>query len=430
MRNVIEICLVMFICAGLGWIYVLSTQRAEDRGAASLATAVDANSTQTAIVDNVGFSQEGGVIRIVMDVSGSVRVRTGETQSPDRFFIDITPAYLNPTTAQWWEVPSSSIKKIRIAQYDDTTVRVVLDGITSSGVEADHSSRTSRIVMRVAEPVRPPKRLEEPALIAKKALPLMTATGVRAESAISVMDFSKPRVYDESSNPIFTRRFSRIVIDAGHGGTDSGNVGPTGLMEKELALDLSKRLKTLLESELGTEAVLTRNQDTFVSLEDRTQIANAEHADLFISIHANSSPQKTIQGVETFFLRLGSGSRDALATASRENASYQKRISDLPDLSSTIASNDNTEESRRLAEYVQKALIQSKERRSLGVQEAPLAVLIGARMPAVLVEVSYISNPEEERRLKIPEYRDQIVVSLYQAIKSYASTSKLATTFR
>ena len=431
MRNVIEICLVMFICAGLGWIYVLSAQRAEDRGAVALATAVDANSTQAALVDNVGFSQEGGVIRIVMDVYGSVRVRTGETQSPDRFFIDITPAYLNTsTTAQWWEVPSSSIKKIRIAQYDDTTVRVVLDGITSSGVEADHSSRTSRIVMRVAEHVRPLKRLEEPALIARKALPIRTATGVRAESAISVMDFRKPRVYDESSNQIFPRRFSRIVIDAGHGGTDSGNVGPTGFMEKDLALDLSKRLKTLLESELGTEAVLTRNQDTFVALEDRTQIANAEHADLFISIHANSSPQKTVQGVETFFLRLGSGSRDALATASRENASYQKRIGDLPDLLSTIASNDKTEESRRLAEYVQKALSQSKERRSRGVQEAPLAVLIGARMPAVLVEVSYISNPEEERRLKIPEYREQIAVSLYRAIKSYAETSKLATTLR
>ncbi len=437
MRNVIEICLIIFICAGLGWIYVLSTlepakqyQRA-DPGAAALATAVDANSTQAALVDNVGFSQEGGVIRIVMDVSGSVRVRTGETQSPDRFFIDITPAYLNTsTTPQWWEVPSSSIKKIRIAQYDDTTVRVVLDGITSSGVEADHSSRTSRIVMRVAEPVRPPERLEEPALIARKALPIRMATGVRAESAISVMDFSKPRVYDESSNQIFTRRFSRIVIDAGHGGTDSGSIGPTGLMEKDLALDLSKRLKTLLESELGTEAVLTRNQDTFVALEDRTQIANAEHADLFISIHANSSPQKTVQGVETFFLKIGSGSRDALATASRENASYQKRIGDLPDLLSTIASNDKTEESRRLAEYVQTALSQSKERRSRGVHEAPLAVLIGARMPAVLVEVSYISNPEEERRLKIPEYREQIAVSLYRAIKSYAETSKLATTLR
>ena len=431
MRNVIEFCLIMFICAGLGWIYVLSTERAEDRGAAILATAVDANSTQAALVDNVGFSQESGVTRIVMDVSGSVRVRTGETQSPDRFFIDITPAYLNTsTTAQWREIPSSSIKKIRIAQYDDTTVRVVLDGITSSGVEADHSSKTSRIVMRVAEHVRPPEKLEAPALIARKAVPISTATGVRAESVISVMDFSKPRVYDESSNQTFTRRFSRIVIDAGHGGTDFGNVGPTGLMEKELALDLSNRLKTLLESELGTEAVLTRNQDTFVSLEDRTQIANAEHADLFISIHANSNPQKTVQGVETFFLRLGSGSRDALATASRENASYQKRIGDLPDLLSTIALNDKTEESRRLAEFVQRALSQSKARRSRGVQEAPLAVLIGAKMPAVLVEVSYISNPEEERSLKIPEYRQQIAFSLYQAIKSYAETSKLATTLR
>ena len=177
MRNLIEVCLLMFICAGLGWIYVLSTlepakqyQRAEDQGAAALATAVDANSTQAALVDNVGFSQEGGMTRIVMNVTGSVRVKTGETQSPDRFFIDITPAYLNTgMTAQWWEVPSSSIQKIRLAQYDDTTVRVVLDGITSSGVEADHSSTTNRIVMKVAEAVRPPKRLEEPASCRKKS---------------------------------------------------------------------------------------------------------------------------------------------------------------------------------------------------------------------------------------------------------------------
>jgi len=227
----------------------------------------------------------------------------------------------------------------------------------------------------------------------------------------------------ESSSRTLLRRQPRVVIDAGHGGSDPGSVGPTGFAEKDLVLDLSKRLKALLELELGTEVVLTRSDDKFLALENRTQIANQEHADLFISIHANSSPLKTAQGAETFVLNVNTRSNDALTTASRENASYGRRIHDLPDILNTIASNDKTRESLEFANHVQMALSpRLNAGAGSGVHGAPLAVLIGAKMPAVFVEVSYISNPLEEQRLRTSEHRQRIAESLLTGIKSYAAT--------
>ncbi len=148
-------------------------------------------------------------------------------------------------------------------------------------------------------------------------------------------------------------KLSRVVIDAGHGGHDVGSIGPTGFTEKELVLDLAKRLKTLIETQMGAEVVLTRDADTFVALETRTQRANQEKADLFISIHANSSPEKDVRGVETFFLNLNTQSRDALATATRENAASEMKIHELQDLLQKIVLNDKADESRELAKHVQ-----------------------------------------------------------------------------
>ena len=134
-------------------------------------------------------------------------------------------------------------------------------------------------------------------------------------------------------------------IDAGHGGHDTGSIGPTGLTEKELVLDVSRRLKALIEDQMGAEVVMTRDTDTFVALESRTQVANHEKADLFISIHANSSPEKGVRGVETFFLNLNTQSRDALATATRENAASEKKIHELQDILQKIVLNDKADES-------------------------------------------------------------------------------------
>jgi N-acetylmuramoyl-L-alanine amidase len=218
-------------------------------------------------------------------------------------------------------------------------------------------------------------------------------------------------------------KLSRVVIDAGHGGHDTGSIGPTGLVEKDLVLDIAKRLQTLIESQMGAEVVMTRDTDTFVPLESRTQLANDEKADLFLSIHANSSPEKSVRGVETFFLNLNTQSRDALATATRENAASEKKIHELQDLLQKIVLNDKADESRELAKHVQQAMSKRGNAGSnRGVKQAPFVVLIGATMPSVLAEISFISNPDEEKRLKAPEYRQQIAESLFQGIKSYAET--------
>ena len=219
----------------------------------------------------------------------------------------------------------------------------------------------------------------------------------------------------------------RIVVDAGHGGHDTGTIGPTGFTEKELVLDVARRLKDLIENEIGAEVVMTRDEDVFVPLEARTAIANQQEADLFLSIHANSSRVKSVRGVETFFLNLPS-SRDALEIASRENAASQKAIHELQDVVRQIMLSDKVDESRELARHVQNALAARKNSgTNRGVKQAPFVVLIGANMPSILAEVGFISNPQEEKSIKTPEYRQQIAESLLDGVRSYVETDRKST---
>jgi N-acetylmuramoyl-L-alanine amidase len=217
-------------------------------------------------------------------------------------------------------------------------------------------------------------------------------------------------------------KVTRVVIDAGHGGRDTGSIGPTGYSEKDLVLDVAKRLKTLIETEIGAEVVMTRSDDTFVPLETRTAIANQQEADLFISIHANSSKSKSVRGVETFFLNF-TNSREALDTASRENAGSEKSVHELQDLVKRIVLAEKMTESRELAQRVQAALSKAKGTGpDRGVKQAPFVVLIGANMPSILAEVSFISNPDEEKVLRTPAYRQRIAESLLDGVRSYADT--------
>jgi N-acetylmuramoyl-L-alanine amidase len=217
-------------------------------------------------------------------------------------------------------------------------------------------------------------------------------------------------------------KISRVVIDAGHGGHDTGTIGPTGYMEKELVLDVARRLKDLIENEMGAEVVMTRTEDVFVPLETRTAMANDQEADLFISIHANSSKTKTVRGVETFFLNLPSN-RDDLEIASRENAASQKTIHELQDVVQKIMLSDKVDESRELARHIQNAMASRKGSGSnRGVKQAPFVVLIGADMPSILAEIAFISNPQEEKSIKTATYRQSIAESLFNGVKSYAET--------
>ena len=218
-------------------------------------------------------------------------------------------------------------------------------------------------------------------------------------------------------------KIGRIVVDAGHGGHDTGTIGPDGLMEKDLVLDVALRLGKLLDRRLGADVIFTREDDTFVPLETRTAIANKEQADLFISIHANSSHDPAARGIETYYLNFTS-SEDALEVAARENAVSQKSIHELQDLVKKIALKEKIEESREFAADVQHALQSSpaaRGTRDRGVKKAPFIVLIGANMPSILAEISFLSNPADEHKLSTPEYRQKVAEALYRGIFKYVS---------
>ena len=229
---------------------------------------------------------------------------------------------------------------------------------------------------------------------------------------------------DSSLTRVLGLKVARVVIDAGHGGHDQGTVGPHGLLEKDLVLDVALRVGKLVESQMGAEAIYTRTDDTFVPLEGRTALANEKKADLFLSIHANSSPVPSTAGIETYFLNF-TESKDALDVAARENASSQKTVFELRDLIQTITAHDKAEESQEFASRVQAALYSFSARsipssRNRGVKKAPFVVLIGANMPSVLAEIGFLSNPREEALLKKPDYRQKLAEALFRGISRYA----------
>lgn len=218
---------------------------------------------------------------------------------------------------------------------------------------------------------------------------------------------------------------SRIVIDPGHGGHDPGAKGPAGT-EAELVLDIALRLERLLTKVPGVEVVLTRRENEFVSLQERTAIANRETADLFLSIHANASSVSAARGVETYFLNFAS-TRGAAAVAARENATSGQAMGTLQDVIKSIALNSKRDESRDFATYVQREMLASLRSanatvKDLGVKQAPFVVLIGAEMPSILAEISFVTNPQEARLLKTNTYRQKIAQALYEGVRKYQSS--------
>ena len=267
----------------------------------------------------------------------------------------------------------------------------------------------------------PPKATTKPV----KAAITPRVTKGRTTSAKTTREAQPTSDGDRSLIRALGLKIGKIVIDPGHGGHDTGTIGPNGLLEKDLVLDVSKRLGKLLESRLGAEVVFTRRDDTFIPLETRTSIANQEQADLFVSVHANSSHDPDARGVETYYLNFTS-SPEALEVAARENAASDKSIHELQDLVKKIALKEKIEESREFASDIQQSLHSGLAAkvpgiRDRGVKKAPFVVLIGANMPSILAEISFISNPGDEKRLKTPDYRQRIAESLYRGVSRYVN---------
>jgi N-acetylmuramoyl-L-alanine amidase len=355
---------------------------------------------------------------IIIDLDDSVQFASGRIASPDRIYFDLHAAQLAPGLAHAdFQVAGDLLTKIRVAQNQSGVVRVVLD---VAGVK-DAAAKLSASATDVPAP--PAKPSPEP----RKTLPTKPVKAGANSKPDSVQPASAPQPTHDGQSTL-TRalglKISRIVIDAGHGGHDTGTIGPTGLMEKDLCLDVALRLGKLFEEKLpGTQVVYTRSDDTFIPLEERTRVANEAKADLFVSIHANSSPDKNARGIETYYLNL-KGSPEAMEVAARENAASQQNIHDLEDLVKRIARTEKIDESKELAEDIQDSLAKRVQKtartvRNRGVRKAPFVVLIGADMPSILTEISFLSNPSDEQLLKKPEHRQRIAEGVYQGVAQY-----------
>ncbi|MBS1149206.1 MAG: N-acetylmuramoyl-L-alanine amidase domain protein [Myxococcaceae bacterium] len=299
---------------------------------------------------------------------------------------------------------------------------------------------------RRAPPPRPEPQDEEPALVpdeteaAADGLKLPTLSSLQERlrdvrvgarplpSQDAALSKRLKRAARDEHNAEFTLaeqlglKMRRVVIDAGHGGHDTGAIGPTGVLEKDVSLAISLQVAKKL-SAAGLEVVLTRDDDTFVRLEDRAKFANQKRGDLFLSIHCNAGPNKTMRGIETYTLNT-SANRYSIRLAARENATSERGVSDLQFILADLATKANTEESTRLAQRVQKSLIrdlsaQHKGIKDLGTKEALFYVLLGAKMPAILVETSFLSHPEEEKLLGDEKYQSQIAVAISDAVTGF-----------
>jgi N-acetylmuramoyl-L-alanine amidase len=306
------------------------------------------------------------------------------------------------------------------------TVVVGGSGLKKTIVDADDDDTpAAKTVAKLGPPEIKPVRKTVPAVAPTELAAGKKATRPALSDDVVVREAQPTASGDRSLTRALGLKIGKIVIDPGHGGHDTGTIGPKGLQEKDLVLDVSRRLGKLLTTRLGSEVVYTRSDDTFIPLETRTAIANQEGADLFVSVHANSSHDPDARGVETYYLNFTS-SPDALEVAARENAVSDKTIHELQDLVKKIALKEKIEESQEFAGDVESSLhdglaAKNPGLRDRGVKKAPFIVLIGANMPSILAEISFVSNPGDERKLRTSDYRQRIAESLYRGIAKYVS---------
>ena len=419
-----------------------------------------------------------GVTRVVLDLTGAVVVSPSQLSNPSRLMIELRawPAPAVPTGTQTTlstaampppvappapqETPTKAAStpksqaKAEAAPPTATASKTSLkaDKTDAVPVSAPKPALKTEAASVAVPPARKPAlKTEAPATTPEpeESTPPITAstaaaiTPVKADAPAKTESAAKPEIktataaevskaarHTASGETSLVRalglKVGRVVIDAGHGGHDQGTTGPKGLLEKDVVLDVALRVGKLIEDRMGAEVIYTRSDDTFVPLEGRTALANEKKADLFLSIHANSSSIPRIAGVETYFLNLpDSHDKDAADVAARENASSQKSVFELQDLVKKITLNDKVEESREFAGRVQASLYAFSARnvpnsRNRGVKKAPFVVLIGAHMPSILAEIGFLTNPREEALLRKPEYRQKLAEALFKGVQRYA----------
>ncbi len=345
--------------------------------------------------------------RVVIDLDANAVYEKHVLKNPDRLFIDFHGARVSDKlNGRALTINDGLLKLVRAGQHDNKTVRVVLDLDRIDRYKIFELKNPFRVVVDVSGNGK------------KSGRPALSDEG-KSDRQNGKEKLSLARQ--------LALGIETIVIDPGHGGKDPGAIGRTGLMEKDVVLDISKKLKKIIEENTGRRVYLTRYNDVFLPLEERTAIANTREADLFVSIHINANKKRNVRGMETYYLSLAT-TQEEQQTAARENQASYKKISDLEEILSSIMLNSKIDESRVLAHNIQSSLVKGlkgKNRtRNLGVRKAPFYVLIGAQMPSVLIEASFITNSREEKLLSSPKYRQEVARQIYHGLEAYINQMK------
>ncbi len=382
-----------------------------------------------------------------------------EAGHPRRLYIDFKNSYITPEYRKQVSVENGLLKKIGTDQTKADTVRVVLDIDSIDTYKIFSLPDPFRVVIDVRGKRKPTaiatKKVEiaEPSISWETDTDTFPATGPVSETAtktdplptaVVILKERRKKVFQQKQEAVQQKTVAdtqqelslirqlglgvkKIVLDPGHGGKDPGAMAHS-MQEKDLVLKIAQRLSQILKKELNCDVILTRNTDIFLPLEERTAIANTEEADLFISLHVNAHPSPETRGIETYFLNLSTNA-EAMRVAAMENATSTHQMSDLEDILSDILKNSKIDESSRLAKQVHNSMLTGLAGKTFGdiknhgVKQAPFYVLIGAQMPAILIEIAFISNKDDADNLKNPHFIQSVTEEIAQGIKTYVQTN-------
>ena len=346
--------------------------------------------------------------RVTMDLSHAVRYETGRLKEdpskglPPRIYVDLFNTKLAMDSQNPIAVDDGVLRQLRVGQFTAEVVRIVIDLATAAESNASLLADPYRLVIDIQ--------------------------GQKHADAVTAVDKGKKgTVLTGKGKPLPVSGIGKIVLDPGHGGKDPGAIGVGGIAEKDIVLAVAKKLERKLRQEMGVEVVLTRRDDRFISLEDRTAIANAQGADLFISLHMNASPNGEAKGLETYYLD-NTNDEGSIRLAARENGTSRRNVSDLQFILSDMTQNMKLEDSIALAHHLQQSLVDGMSTRladvkDLGVKKALFYVLVGARMPSVLVEMFFITNKAEGQAMSQETYQNAVVDALYEGIQKYKEST-------
>lgn len=386
--------------------------------AAPSASAPEARQPARTEVVNVRHWSTKNYTRVVIETSAPVayegHLLKKDAGKSKRLYVDLQQCAISRDLQQAVPIKDGLLQRMRSAQFDPETVRVVLDTLVITDYKIFSLDDPFRIIIDVkGTPGTAPPSPPQP--------PVSQAPPVIAQGASA----PPPTLAQQLGLGI-----KRVVLDPGHGGKDPGAIGLNGLREKDIVLNVAKKVARKISSQLGIEVVLTRKTDIFIPLEERTAIANTKNGDLFISIHANAAKSSEAQGIETYYLDLAANEADR-GLAALENASSTRQISDLQNILRSLMQNSKKDESARLAGTVQAQLVSGLSRsycdiNNHGVKTAPFIVLIGAQMPSILTEIAFISNPLENQRLQNDKYLEDLADHITAGVASYSSSLTMA----